>query len=95
MNDRKRAVRYGISFVILAVLLIILFIWNVNSGSIHLSVNEILNIIFKRQGDQTSYNIVWEIRLPRILAVTLESSKVQHRSTLEKSTRSAIRAKSR
>ena len=71
MNDRKRAVRYGISFVILAVLLIILFIWNVNSGSIHLSVNEILNIIFKRQGDQTSYNIVWEIRLPRILAVII------------------------
>ena len=71
MNDRKRTVRYGISFVILAVLLIILFIWNVNSGSIHLSVNEILNIIFKRQGDQTSYNIVWEIRLPRILAVII------------------------
>ena len=71
MNDRKRAVRYGISFVILAVLLIFLFIWNVNSGSIHLSVKEILNIIFKRQGDQTSYNIVWEIRLPRILAVII------------------------
>ena len=68
MNDRKRAVRYGISFVILAVLLIFLFIWNVNSGSIHLSVQEILNIIFRHQGDETSYNIVWEIRLPRILA---------------------------
>ena len=71
MNDRKRAVRYGISFVILAVLLIILFIWNVNSGSIHLSVKEILNIIFRHQGDETSYNIVWEIRLPRILAVII------------------------
>ena len=71
MNDRKRAVRYGISFVILAVLLIFLFIWNVNSGSIHLSVQEILNIIFRHQGDETSYNIVWEIRLPRILAVII------------------------
>ena len=71
MNDRKRAVRYGISFVILAVLLIFLFIWNVNSGSIHLSVQEILNIIFRHQGDETSYNIVWEIRLPRILAVVI------------------------
>ena len=67
----KRAVRYGISFVILAVLLIFLFIWNVNSGSIHLSVQEILNIIFRHQGDETSYNIVWEIRLPRILAVII------------------------
>ena len=71
MNDRKRAVRCGISFVILAVLLIFLFIWNVNSGSIHLSVKEILNIIFRHQGDETSYNIVWEIRLPRILAVII------------------------
>ena len=71
MNDRKRAVRYGVSFVILAVLLIFLFIWNVNSGSIHLSVKEILNIIFRHQGDETSYNIVWEIRLPRILAVII------------------------
>ena len=71
MNDRKRAVRYGISFVILAVLLIFLFIWNVNSGSIHLSVQEILNIIFRHQGDEISYNIVWEIRLPRILAVII------------------------
>ena len=71
MNDRKRAVRYGISFVILAVLLIFLFIWNVNSGSIHLSVQEILNIIFRHQGDETSYNIVWEIRLPRILSVII------------------------
>ena len=62
---------YGISFVILAVLLIFLFIWNVNSGSIHLSVREILNIIFRHQGDETSYNIVWEIRLPRILAVII------------------------
>mgnify|MGYP002245632510 CR=1 FL=1 len=34
-------------------------------------MKEILNIIFKRQGDQTSYNIVWEIRLPRILAVII------------------------
>ena len=71
MNDRKRAVRYGISFVILAVLLIFLFIWNVNSGSIHLSVKEILNIIFRHQGDEISYNIVWEIRLPRILSVII------------------------
>ena len=71
MNDRKRAVRYGISFVILAVLLIFLFIWNVNSGSIHLSVQEILNIIFRHQGDEISYNIVWEIRLPRILSVII------------------------
>ena len=71
MNDRKRTARYGFAFIILAVLLVILFIWNVNAGSIPLSVEEILNIIFRHQGTDTSYNIIWEIRLPRILAVII------------------------
>ena len=71
MNDKKRTARYWMAFLILAVLLIILFIWNINAGSIHLSVNEILNIIFRHQGDATAYNIIWEIRLPRILAVII------------------------
>ena len=71
MDNKKRAARYWLAFLILAVLLVILFIWNVNAGSIHLSVSKIMNIIFKRQGDTTSYNIIWEIRLPRILAVII------------------------
>ena len=48
MDDKKRAARYWFAFLILAVLLVVLFIWNVNAGSIHLSVGEILNIIFIR-----------------------------------------------
>ena len=71
MNDRKRAARYWFAFLILAALLLILFVWNVNSGSIHLSVTDILKIIFRHQGDETSYNIIWQIRLPRILAVII------------------------
>ena len=71
MEKRKRAVRYGCSFVILGVLLFILFIWNVNAGSVPLSVGEILNIIFRHQGEDVAINIVWEIRLPRILAVVI------------------------
>ena len=71
MENRKRAVRYGCSFVILGALLFILFIWNVNAGSVPLSVGEILNIIFRHQGEDVAINIVWEIRLPRILAVVI------------------------
>lgn len=71
MDDKKRAARYWFAFLILAVLLVVFFIWNVNAGSIHLSVGEILNIIFRHQGDDTAYNIIWEIRLPRILAVII------------------------
>lgn len=42
-----------------------------NSGSIDLSVSDIFNIIFRRKGEEVSYNIIWEIRLPRILAVII------------------------
>ena len=71
MDDKKRTARYWMAFLILAVFLTILFVWNVNAGSIHLSVSEILNIIFRHQGDATAYNIIWEIRLPRILSVII------------------------
>lgn len=69
--NKKNYFRYTLSFVLLVILLIVLFIWNVNSGSVHLSVGEIFRIIFLRDGDDTAYNIIWQIRLPRILAVIL------------------------
>lgn len=69
---KKRAhIRYTISFILLAVLLLFLFFWNINAGSVHLSVKEIFDIIVKKTGEQTAYNIVWQIRLPRILAAIL------------------------
>lgn len=71
MTEKRRTGRYWFAFMTLAVLLLLLFVWNVNSGSINLSVSEIMEIIFKRQGDETAYNIIWEIRLPRIIAVVI------------------------
>ena len=68
---KKAQIRYTVSFLILAVLLLLLFIWNINAGSVHLSVKEIFEIIVKKTGEQTAYNIVWQIRLPRILAAIL------------------------
>ncbi|MCC8103372.1 MAG: iron ABC transporter permease [Clostridiales bacterium] len=67
-SDMKR---YTFSFLILIVLTGVLFVWNVNSGSVDLSVAEICRIIFLRTGDSTAYNIIWQIRLPRILAVMI------------------------
>ncbi|MDY3730465.1 MAG: iron ABC transporter permease [Candidatus Choladocola sp.] len=52
-------------------LLAILFLWNINSGSVNLSAKEILQILFQKGTDDTSYNIVWQIRLPRILAAVI------------------------
>lgn len=71
MENKKRSVRYALAMMVLVILLIALFIWNVNSGSIHLSPGDIFNIIFKHQGDETAGSIIWEIRLPRILSVII------------------------
>ena len=40
---------------------------NVNIGSVPIPVTEIAKIIFTKSGDPTQVNIIWKIRLPRIL----------------------------
>ena len=70
MKD-KRIVRYCISFLLLTVLLCALFLWNMNSGSVDLSAKEIINIIINGPNDGTLSNIIWNIRLPRILAAII------------------------
>lgn len=63
--------RYRISFVLLTALLCFLFVWNINSGSVNLSLAEIGKILFGEGEKDTSYRIVWDIRLPRILAAAV------------------------
>ena len=70
MKD-KRIFRYCISFLLLTVLLCALFLWNMNSGSVDLSAKDIINIIINGPNDGTSSNIIWNIRLPRILAAII------------------------
>ena len=70
MKD-KRIFRYCISFLLLTVLLCAFFLWNMNSGSVHLSPKEIINIIINGPNDATFSNIIWNIRLPRILAAII------------------------
>ena len=64
-------IKNSISFALLAVMMCFLFIWNINSGSVHLSVEEIGEILFRRTGEAASYRIVWDIRLPRILSAVI------------------------
>ena len=47
------------------------FLWNMNSGSVDLSAKEIINIIINGPNDATFSNIIWNIRLPRILAAII------------------------
>ncbi|MDO5338329.1 MAG: iron ABC transporter permease [Eubacteriales bacterium] len=68
---KKAYKRYCFSFAGLILLLIFLIFWNINSGSIDLSVQEIFHILMKSSEDETAYNIIWEIRLPRILSAVI------------------------
>lgn len=64
----KTNLRYLVSFIMLFILLALLLIWNINSGSVDLSVGEIVQILMKKTGEETAVNIIWEIRLPRLLS---------------------------
>ena len=68
---KKLQFRYLISFVLLIFLLCFFIVWNINAGSIDISLKEVFDILFCRNGQETAYNIVWEIRMPRILAAVI------------------------
>ena len=66
---RKERVRIWFGFAGLAIVLAALFIWNLNAGSVSISVREIVSNLFGDEG--SSSVIVRNIRLPRILAAIL------------------------
>ena len=63
--------RYIISFVIAFILLMALFVWNVAAGSVDISTSDLFAILAGSGKDETFSQIVWKIRLPRILAAIL------------------------
>lgn len=86
MNEKKRQIsestdfhrenfmrrsRYFTVFVILLVTFFVITILNIKTGNVDITVSKILNIIFRHAGEQTEYNIIWKIRLPRILMAAI------------------------
>jgi len=69
-NFRRRT-RYMIVFAAMLLAFGIITVMNINTGNVHISVPKILEIIFARTGEITEYNIIWKIRLPRILMAAL------------------------
>ena len=60
-----------ISFVVAIIILSVLFLWNVGAGSVDISTSELFAILAGSGKDETFSQIVWKIRLPRILAAIL------------------------
>lgn len=69
--ETKNRVRYSIGFLILFILLFVLLIVNINAGSVNLSVGQVAKILFSHENTSVKGHIVWDIRLPRILAGVL------------------------
>ena len=69
-NFRRRT-RYTAVFLILAAVFCVVTVLNINTGNIHIPVPKILRILFLKEGAATEYNIIWKIRLPRILMAAL------------------------
>ena len=66
IKEKKKYRRYLLAFCILAALLLLLLFWNLNAGSLDLSLSEVIRILLHREGENTA--IVWDIRMPRICA---------------------------
>ena len=63
--------RVTASFTIILILLFVLVWLNINSGSINISLGEIFDILSRTAEESAAYHIVWDIRLPRIIAALL------------------------
>lgn len=70
--DVKKLLRYQIVFLLLFLLLIVSLVLNINTGSVNITPQKIFQIIFTN-ADQGSIesNIIWRIRLPRLLSAAV------------------------
>lgn len=70
-SQAKTHINYLLSLCLLAAAVLFLCVCNINSGSIHLPVREIWKILRQKGSDDMAYHIIWDIRLPRILAAAM------------------------
>lgn len=60
--------RYVASFITITAVLMLLIFLNINSGSMDMAISDVIAILTKKQNQGTMYHIIWDIRLPRIIA---------------------------
>lgn len=69
-NFRRRS-RYTAVFAALAAALVLITVLNINAGNVRISVGEIFRILAFKSGDPTQVDIIWKIRLPRLLMAAI------------------------
>lgn len=67
----SKEARYCLSFAMLAGGMGILLFVNLFSGSVDLTWRQVLALLVKGEGEETAMRILWDIRMPRILAAAV------------------------
>lgn len=70
-QKQKYYIRYQVVFLALILLFVAAVILNINTGSVKLSLERIWNILFLRDRSDPAYDILWVIRLPRLLTAAV------------------------
>lgn len=71
IGQRSRRKRIWIVTVVMIIILCALFIANICLGSVSIAPSEIWDVLSDQSGNETFYNIVWKIRLPRMFGAAL------------------------
>lgn len=71
LKRRNENRRYAISSGVLAILLLVLLVVSVNTGSVSVPVRQIWSILTGKVSESTATTIIWNIRLPRVVTAIL------------------------
>lgn len=69
-NYRRKS-RFILVFLVLAFAFAAITVLNINTGNVHIPVTRILRILATKSGETAEVNIIWKIRLPRILMAAI------------------------
>ena len=67
----KKRIHIAGGFLLLVVALVLLFFWNIYSGSVSVEPKDVLRLLFQEPDESTQARILWDIRFPRVLAAML------------------------
>ena len=75
VHQARRRARYALVFFVLIAAFCLITVLNINIGNIPIPLKRIVEILFTKTGNPTEVNIIWKIRLPRILMAERSRSR--------------------
>lgn len=70
-EQTKKTNRYVTVFIVMTAMLGLLVVLNIHIGSVSIPFSEVVDILFFHGGEEVTSQIVWQIRMPRMVMVIL------------------------